>query len=287
MFDWESMRHFLAVGREKTLSGAARVLGVDHATVSRRLASLEGELQLALVERLPRACHLTDAGRHLFEIAEAMETGAFAVERAAQAVIPSLTGRVTLSAPPVLVTHLLAMHLSDFSTRYPGITLSVASQPQQVSLVRREADIALRLMRPTEASSIVRRIGRMEFGIYASKRYSKLDIPSAWEFITYTSEFAETPQQKWLSEIMDGRRASCEFSDINSQLVAALANAGLAALPIFIGNRHRSLFRLQADSWNFSRDVWVIFHKDLKTSVSIRAVIDFLVEALARNGLSA
>jgi transcriptional regulator, LysR family len=100
MFDWENLRHFLAVGNAGTLSGAARSLRVDHATVSRRLVALEDELQVVLVERLPRACRLTPVGIQVFEQAKAMESTAFAIERHTRATQAPLSGKVTLSAPP-------------------------------------------------------------------------------------------------------------------------------------------------------------------------------------------
>ena len=100
MADWENLRHFLALARAGTLSGAARALRVDHATVSRRIAALEAELKMPLVERLPRSCRLTAAGSSVFEQVKAMEGAAFAIERQSQAQQTKLRGRVALSASP-------------------------------------------------------------------------------------------------------------------------------------------------------------------------------------------
>ncbi|MGV1867766.1 MULTISPECIES: LysR family transcriptional regulator [unclassified Rhizobium] len=134
MADWENLRHFIAVGRSGTLSGAARALNVDHATVSRRLAALEAELDVALVERLPRSCRLTTIGQQVFDQAVTMEGAADGIARIARAAHMPLIGKVTLSAPPVLAAHLLAQHLAHFRSRYPDIRLSLAAQAQQVSL---------------------------------------------------------------------------------------------------------------------------------------------------------
>src|SRR5215471_1683869 len=102
MIDWEDIRHFLAVAQSGTLSGAARSLKVDHATVSRRLAVLEAALDVRLVDRLPRSCRLTPIGRQVFDRAMEMEATADAIARLAKAAPPPLVGRFTLSAPPVL-----------------------------------------------------------------------------------------------------------------------------------------------------------------------------------------
>src|ERR687887_1965607 len=118
MADWEDVRHFLAVAQSGTLSGAARKLKVDHATVSRRLAALEAALDVRLVDRLPRSCRLTAVGRQVLARAVEMEAGADGIDRLAKAAHAPLAGRVTLSAPPVLVTHLLADHLARFRAEH-------------------------------------------------------------------------------------------------------------------------------------------------------------------------
>src|SRR5258707_5121683 len=164
MVDWEAIRHFLAVAQSGTLSGAARNLKVDHATVSRRLAALEAALDVRLVDRFPRACRLTAVGRQVLERAEEIEAGAHGIARLAKAAHVPLVGRVTLSAPPVLVAHLLAEHLARFRAEYPDIRLSLSAQGQQVSLSRREADVAVRLVQPNEAGSATRKNWAMPFG---------------------------------------------------------------------------------------------------------------------------
>ncbi len=177
MVDWEDIRHFVAVAQSGTLSAAARSLKVDHATVSRRLAALEAALDVRLVDRLPRSSRLTTIGRQIFEQAVEMESGAHGIARLAKAAHAPLVGRVTLSAPPVLVTHLLAEHLARFRAEYPDILLSLSAQGQQVSLSRREADVAVRLVRPNEAGSVTRNIGTMAFSLYAHRGYAHLDEP--------------------------------------------------------------------------------------------------------------
>ncbi|MDY0746932.1 LysR family transcriptional regulator [Paucibacter sp. R3-3] len=280
MFDWENFRHFLAVARTGTLSGAARSLNVDHATVSRRLMALETGLQVPLVERLPRSCRLTPMGLQIYEHAKAMEASAFAVERVAQASHEPLSGKVTLSAPPVLATHLLAGRLVDLRADYPGIQLSVSAQAQQVSLSRREADVALRLVRPKESSSVVRKLGQMPFALYASPEYAASRAPEDWTFIAYDKQFSDMPQQKWLLGIAGNRAVGCELSDISSHLAAARAGAGVAGLPSFLADRDPGLLALEQEGPPFSRDIWLVVHRDLRRSAPVRAVMDFVAKAI-------
>src|SRR5580658_8234492 len=133
MVDWENIRHFLAVAQSGTLTGAARNLKADHATVSRRLAALEAALDVRLVDRLPRSCRLTPIGRQVSERGKDMEAAALTIARLAKADHAPLVGRVTLSAPPVLVTHLLVEQLARFRASYPDIRLSLSAQGQQIS----------------------------------------------------------------------------------------------------------------------------------------------------------
>lgn len=281
MFDWESFRYFLAVARAGTLSGAARTLAVDHATVSRRLMALEAALQVLLVERLSRSCRLTPMGLQLYDQAKTMETAAFTVERLVRASQEPLNGKVTLSAPPVLATHLLASRLADFRAEYPGIQLSILAQAQQVSLSRREADIALRLLRPKEPDSVVRRLGQMPFALYASRAYAASHSPEDWTFIAYDARFADMPLQQWIAGIAGSRTIGSELSDISSHLTAARAGAGVAGLPCFLGDEEPDLTRLDHAGAMFSRDIWLVVHRDLRRSAPMRAVMDFVANAVA------
>lgn len=283
MFDWENVRHFLAVARIGTLSGAARSLKVDHATVSRRLSALEDEINTRLIERLPRACKLTPTGQRVFELAQGMEEDAYAIERFLDASRSPLSGRVSLSAPPVLVANFLVKHLADFRRTHPGVQLSVSGEARQVSLSRREADVVLRLVRPEEATSVVRKLGRLSFDLYASRDYPHLNNPSAWEFIAYDAGFADMPQQKWLMSIAGERPIACEISDINGHLAAAQASAGVAGLPCFLADTDAKLQRVAYDGEPFSRDIWMAVHRDLRRSPQVRAVMDFLLKIVREN----
>ncbi len=281
MLDWESIRYFLAVARLGTLSGAARNLGVDHATISRRLGALEAKIQARLIERLPRAYRLTPLGRRIYELAQGMEEGAYAIERLLDASRSPPSGKVTVSAPPALIASLLLKHVAAFRRSNPGIQLSICGEARQVSLSRREADVVLRMTRPEEPTSVVRKLGRVSFGLYASKDYAHLHDPSAWEFIAYDAGFAGVRQRAWLTAVAEGRPIACEISDINNHLLAARAGAGVAGLPDFLAERDATLQRLSHNGEAFFQDIWMGVHRDLRHSPQIRVVMDFLMRTFA------
>ncbi|PQV49832.1 LysR family transcriptional regulator [Paraburkholderia sp. BL21I4N1] len=283
MFDWENMRHFLALARIGTFSGAARSLKVDHATVSRRLSALEDEMKTRLVERLPRSCKLTHAGQRVFELAQGMEDHAYSIERFLDVSLSPPRHKVSLSAPPVLVASYLVKHLADFRIANPGVQLSLSGEPRQVSLSRREADIALRLVRPTEATTVVRKLGRMSFDLYASKDYPHLHDPAAWEFISYDAGVVDIPQLTWLMNVAAGRPIACEIGDITGHVAAARAGVGVAGLPCFLAERDPTLRRVAYDGERFARDIWMAVHRDLRRLPQVRAVMDFLLKIIADN----
>ncbi|RQV24380.1 LysR family transcriptional regulator [Burkholderia cenocepacia] len=282
MFDWENLRYFVAVVQTGSLSAAARRLKVDHATVSRRLSALEAELKIRVIDRLPRACRPTSAGKHILEFAKQMEEHAFAIERLALADQMPLHGVVTVSVPPVLANNLFANHFHEFARLHPGIRLAIASQAQRISLGRREADLAVRLVRPEEPQNVTRKLGEMTFGLYASRGYANASAPGDWAFIGYDAQFAEMPHQQWIQSIAHGRRIVCEVSDITTQQVVARTGVGVAGLPVFMGDSDPELQRLPFDGEPFSREIWLVVHADLRHSPPIRAVIDFISDVASR-----
>ncbi|WP_144223760.1 LysR family transcriptional regulator [Mesorhizobium amorphae] len=281
MIDWEDVRHFLAVAQVGTLSGAARCLKVDHATVSRRLASLEAALEARLVDRLPRSCRLTTLGRQVLERALEMESGANGIARLAKASQAPLVGRIALSAPPVLVTHLLTENLARFRSEHPEIRLSMSAQPRRVSLARREADVAVRFVKPEEAGNVTRKIGTMPFGLYAHRSYAHLAAPERWEFIVWDETYAHTPAQSWLLGIVGDRPVVCELTHSSEHLVAVRAGLGIASLPCFIGERDRDLVRVEKNAPSFARDIWLAVHSDLRKMPAVRAVMDFVTAVVS------
>lgn len=280
MLNWEDLRYFIAVANTGSLSAAARLLHVDHATVSRRINSLETSLQNQLVDRNARACRLTPFGQHILGIAIKMEESSFAIERASLATRESITGKVIVSAPPVLATHLLAKNLSNFHQCHPNIQISIASQAMRISLSKREADIALRLVRPTENNDVARKLGNMPFALYAHKNYRYNNDPNNWGFIGYDSQFSDMPHAKWIIEAAENQRIVCEVSDITSQLVAVKSGIGVGSLPCFIGDNDPELQRLQFDGKIYSPEVWLVVHADLRSSPLLRIVLDFMIEII-------
>lgn len=281
MFDWEDMRHFIALAETGTLSGAARALKVDHATVGRRVSALEQALGGPLIERLPKRWVLTESGRRVAELAQGMRSQAYDLERAMRAQHLPLSGTVTVSTPPLFASHFLAPRLGTLRRLYPDLHLILLGDKAVASLSQQEADLAVRISRPHEASSVSRKIGTMEFWLYAAPGYE--DKPQAeWEFVAYDPSLDQALEQVWLRDFAGDRPIVFRANDLRSQIAAARAGIGIAALPCFAGSRDPGLAPLSVDLKRAARDIHLVVHADLRRVPAVRAVLDFIAEQVAK-----
>lgn len=276
--NWEDLRHFLALAETGSLSEAARVLGVDHTTVARRVAALETALSLRLIDRLPRAVMLTAEGQAIARLGKPMQEASLALQRAASGVADTLAGPVRVSAPPAFATLVLAPHIATLKARHPGIIVDLGSDQRTADLDHREADIAVRLSRPTADGLIARKVGEIPFALYAARGYDK--PPAEWTFITHDGFPTVLPQQRWLDQIIGDRPVAFRTNDVITMAIAARAGLGVAVLPYFVGEDDPGLIRLPSPEPPPVRDIWLVVHDDLRRAPRVRAVMEFLIETI-------
>ncbi|CAB3714534.1 hypothetical protein R8871_04351 [Paraburkholderia graminis C4D1M] len=277
MFDWNDMRHFIALAEAGTLSGAARKLKVDHATVARRIAALEHALGETLVDRLARRWRLTEAGLDVARVAEGMQTQAHALEMAVRSRNTGARARVVVSAPPAFASVFLAPRFAELASRHPEIELTLLGTQPMISLSRQEADIAVRLTQPTEPSYVSRRIGSVSYGLYAAQGYISR-ASGEWQFIAYHAALDHVPEQVWLLDFAGGRRIGFRSNDLVSQLAAAREGLGIAAFPHFFAADDERVIALPVDAEKLSRDIYLIAHVDMRRQAAVRLVMDFIAE---------
>ena len=164
------MKFFVALVDAGSVTGAARVLGVEHTTVARRIDALEASLELRLFDRFPRAWSLTAEGSNLVEAARGVEDQVLAFARTSSAAA-ALEGGVRISGPPLLLSQIVIPGMKETLARLDGIELEFIGEARAASLTRREADIALRLERPSEASLTAKLLATFGFGLYALPHY--------------------------------------------------------------------------------------------------------------------
>jgi len=275
--DWRDLHVLAVLRREGSLAGAARALGVNHATVSRRIAGLEESLGHKLVRRLARSTPLTDKGREIAEIALEMEGQAHRIERLVHASQGTLTGRVKLTAPPVFVSEVIVPALRELRAAHPELRIVLSANSHLASLDSGEADLAVRMIEPQGRQNVVRRIGEVAFALYGTRQVAGLP-PDQWRFIAFDETLAHVPQQRWLEEFAGDRPLDLLTGDFHSQRAAAEAGLGVALLPSVMAERSATLIRV-ADEQPDPRPVWLVIHTDLRNAPAVRAVVDLLIEA--------
>ncbi|QQN74351.1 LysR family transcriptional regulator [Croceicoccus sp. YJ47] len=202
--DWDDLRILAALEREGSLAATARRLGVNHATVSRRIAALEDDLGQQLIRRLARSTPLTEKGREVAAIAQEMEHSALKVARAGYAAHGTLTGTVRLSAPPILVSEVIIPAMGAMRSAHPDLRIVLSGNSHIASLDRGQADLAVRMVEPQGQQNIVRRIGQVDFALYATAPIAK-QPPAEWRFIAFDETLAHVAQQRWLEEYAGDR----------------------------------------------------------------------------------
>jgi DNA-binding transcriptional LysR family regulator len=280
---WDDIRYFLSVARGGSLSEAARSLGVQHSTVSRRIDAMEQALGVRLFDRLPRGWPLTEEGRGLVERAERIEEEAHGFVRAARGAV-TLHGTVRLSVPPVFGSHFLVPRLAGFRRAYPGVMLDVVGETRSANLFRRDADLSVRLSRPLEPGLAARRLGTMRFALYGTSEWAKRSC-AQWEFVGYNETLADAPQQQWLARFAQGRPFALIANDLASIHRACQAGVGVALLPRFIANGDDTLTEIGTQpACDVEREIWLAVHPDVRRSPRVQAAADALAEAIRDAG---
>jgi DNA-binding transcriptional LysR family regulator len=283
-FDWDDLRFFLAVARAGRLTVAARRLGADHATVSRRISSLEGALKAKLFERRPQGYSLTAHGERLLTKAETMETQALAVSSEIGGADLALSGTVRIGTPDGFGSFFLAPRAAGFAALYPDLEIQIVAMPRLLSISKREADIAVSLAPPKEGKIVARKLTDYRLGLYAAASYLDRhpaivapDDLHAHDMIGYIDDLIFMPELDYLDEVSKGLRPRLQSSNLLAQMEAALAGAGICVLPHFMAVREPRLVPVLSATVAIIRSFWLIVHADLKEVARIRATVDFIV----------
>jgi DNA-binding transcriptional LysR family regulator len=288
-FDWNNLQFCLAVAREGTISAAAKRLGVDHATIIRRIDRLEEELGAKCFARRKTGYELTDAGRRAAAMAEAIETEI----RAGQAQISGeqarLTGAVRIGAPDGFGSIFLASRLGDLAERHPELQLELVATARLFSLSKREADIAIGLTLPRDGQIIGRKLVDYRLFLYASEEYLAANGPIKTpdelknrRLISYISELLFTQELDYLPQILPGLSAQIRSANLIAQLQATLAGVGIAILPRFLAQAYPQLRPILPEQLSIFRSFYLLMHADGRKFPQVRAVADYLYALVER-----
>ncbi len=289
--DWGVLKDFIAVAETGSLSKAARRLRVSQPTLSRRIAGLEEQLKGVLFQRTPKGLLLTEAGESVLAGARRVEEEALAIERQADAAQQKLTGTVRISVTEGLGAVWLPAQVAAFHETYPGVCVEILVDNRAANLVRREADIALRMFRPDQPDLIAKRIGEVLMGLYGAERYfARHGKPARVAHLKrhYLVGFDETMVHnnaavQRLETYFTPERIVHRSSSFIGQLNATRAGIGLGVHDCYLAAQNPELERLFPREFNHSMEVWLVTHSDMRRSARIRAVYDFIAEAFVRD----
>jgi DNA-binding transcriptional LysR family regulator len=291
MLDWDDLRFYLAVARHGSLSAAAKDLHVAQSTVGRRLASLETYLGVRLLNRTPDGYVPTLAGQDVRRQAERLEAEALSLERNVGGRDTRLAGLVRVTCAETIASHILAPCLASLHIQHPDISIELIPNPRELSLSMREADISVRLKAPEQHDLVVRRIGTVAFGLYASaaylERHGELDLADGCpghHLIAQSEDIQDATQTGWLADLAPRARVAIQTSSHEAAVSAAIHGGGLACLARFRADPEPGLVRLAVPLRVPSTGMWLVVHRDIRQTPRIRVSLSHIAEAIRAAG---
>lgn len=283
--DWDNARIFLGIYRAGTLRGAAAQLDIDQATVGRRLAAMEKSLGARLFLRTPSGYVATPAGELAVSAAERMEGAALQLQREMLGIDHRLSGTIRVATSDTMAAHFVIEAMQRLHERHPDIRIVLSTATQISSLTRREADLAIRTLRPTSPDLISRHLTRRSLGLYASRGYlAQRGLPqqgtalAGHDIVIYQASVAARHGEKICGEAVANARVAME---VNTGLMlheAVRAGLGIGELAVHMADAMPDLVRIWPEREQHY-DVYLVMHGDLNRSARVRAAADAIIES--------
>ncbi|MGO6751397.1 LysR family transcriptional regulator [Rhizobium ruizarguesonis] len=285
--NWDDVRIFLAVARTGQILAASKRLGLNHATLSRRLTSLEEALKTRLFIRRTNGCELTAEGEVFLASAERMETEMLAAQASLGHTDTAIAGTVRVGAPDGFGVSFLAPRMGRLIERHPELKVQLVPVPRSFSLSQREADIAITLERPEQGRLVSSKLTDYTLGLYASRDYlashgtpSDIEALKAHPRIGYVEDLIFTASLNFSGEVMRSWDASFEISTAIGQTEAVRSGAGIGILHDYIARQYPELQRILPEV-SIRRAYWTTYHETARDLMRVRSVADFLQELVS------
>jgi DNA-binding transcriptional LysR family regulator len=288
--NWDDLRFFLAVARNRSAKAAAKSLLVNQSTVHRRLDELEGRLGQQLAIRGPTGYRLSELGQDVCKHAARMEKAADAFERRVSAWGQQYVGTVRATCPEALAPRLVRSGLIErFNAKYPDIRLELVMSDKVVDLAKGEADVAIRGLPTADQTLFGRKIADTRWAIYGSRSYAKgherikaIHDINQHDVVAFGGALSNHPTNRWLQSVAPRRRIAARADSLFALLMAAKSGVGLAPIPIIIGDAEPELIRLIGPIPDLSTPFYLLMHRDMRKTPRVRAFFDFFIEELPR-----
>jgi DNA-binding transcriptional LysR family regulator len=288
MQDWDSLRVFLAVARSGQFLAAGRRLKLDHATVARRIATLEADAKVQLFQRRTTGAVLTAAGENLLAYAEAMEATALDAAAALANKEAKVAGVIRIAAPEAFVDYFLVPRLASFVRLYPDAIPQIVPLARSFSFARREADIAIMLDRPKQGRLTVKKLTDYSVGLYASRDHLKAAGPIRTEadladqtLVTFVDDLVYSSSLDYAQPLLHCVRNRFECVSIVAQIEAIRAGIGVGVVHDYTAHHFPDLVRVMP-SFSAARTYWIVTHKTQRSLRSVAVTHAFIMGEVQR-----
>ncbi len=283
---WDEVRTAWAVARLGTVSGAAEVLGVHHATVIRHIDALERRLGAKLFQRHARGYTPTEAGRDLLRVAQATADQFGQLQGRIKGQGETVSGDLTVTSITGIAP-LLTPVLVDFQSRHPGLTVRFLTDARVFRLEYGEAHVAIRAgAAPEEPDNVVQPFGHLRVGLYASGPYVEREgLPSGpaelpkHRFVVPEGPPARAPSNRWLIDSVPGDRIAFRATEPAALLAAIRAGAGIGFVSVFEASQHPDLVEVMPPRSDWAVPLWLVTHVDLHRTTKVQALLTHLKDA--------
>lgn len=288
MFDWNDLKHFLAVARHGSTLAAARALGLSQSTVQRRLTELEGHIGRQLVKRHATGYRLTELGEQFRPHAERVEDAIAALERHLAASETELAGTIKVTCPEPLVYRIARSRLLDlFRARYPQLHVEFVMSDRYLDLSKGEADIAIRTGEMADEALVGRKISDSPWAVYASRSYverhgkpENIGDLNRHSVIGFDGGLSDHRAARWLREVAPHAKMVARINSIPGLVYAVKSGLGLAPLPIALVDREIQVMRVLGPIPELATSWFLLTHPDLRRTPRVRAFFDFIIDRL-------
>ncbi|MBE0549981.1 MAG: LysR family transcriptional regulator [Rubrivivax sp.] len=284
-FDWDDLKHLLAVARHGSTLAAGRALGVDQSTVQRRLAELERRIGQALVQRQPSGYRLTEFGQALLPHAEGVEHAVTAFEQHIATASADVAGVIRVTCPEPIVFRITQSTLLErFHAQYPALQVQFVMTDKYVDLMKGEADVALRSGDTDDGELVGRKIGDSIWAVYASRAYierhgrpQRLEDLAQHALVGFDDTMAKHRTAAWLHKVAPNATLAARSNSVLGLVYSAKAGVGVAPLPIALADAEPDLVRVLEPVAELSRIWRVLTTPELRRTPRVSAFFDFIV----------
>ncbi len=290
MLDWDNLRIFLELTRSQGLVDAAKKLGIDHSTVSRRMKRFEEQVGSQLFDRNNHGYKLTADGYRLVEYAEQVESTLYAATEELGGHNSKLSGQVRLGATEGFGTFVLAPHIAHFCASNPHITVDMLPMPRFVNLSKHEADISVSIERPLSGNYVVTKLSDYVLKLYASREYLASHPPihsladlAQHHFIGYIDDLVFSEELRYKDTVAPDSFRAFRSTSVVAQYTAACAGRALAILPCFLAQQSEQLVPVLEDEVAITRTFWLVAASEQRHVARVSALWRYLRECVEAN----